>query len=130
MGEGKTKDWFGVHHFGFWVDDVKETQKQIEDAGGTWFMGEMEGDNVFYELKFSDPNGTIFDITHNGWSGARKDGHRPRTPSPFCPRTPRRCGRSTPTTGRCDTRTGSWDGWCRPSRRSGPMRAGCRPSSS
>lgn len=20
MGEGKTKDWFGVHHFGFWVD--------------------------------------------------------------------------------------------------------------
>lgn len=77
MGEGKTKDWFGVHHFGFWVDDVKESQKQIEDAGGKWFMGEMEGDNVFYELKFSDPNGTIFDITHNGWGGARKDGPAP-----------------------------------------------------
>ena len=74
MGEGKTKDWFGVHHFGFWVDDVKESQKQIEAAGGKWFMGEMEGDNVFYELKFADPNGTIFDITHNGWGGARKDG--------------------------------------------------------
>lgn len=78
MGEGKTKDWFGVHHFGFWVDDVKESQKQIEDAGGKWFMGEMEGDNVFYELKFSDPNGTIFDITHNGWGGARKDGPAPK----------------------------------------------------
>ena len=77
MGEGKTKDWFGVHHFGFWVDDVKESQKQIEAAGGTWFMGEMEGDNVFYELKFADPNGTIFDITHNGWGGARKDGPPP-----------------------------------------------------
>ncbi|MDA1326785.1 MAG: VOC family protein [Proteobacteria bacterium] len=77
MGEGKTKDWFGVHHFGFWVDDVKESQKQIEAAGGKWFMGEMEGDNVFYELKFSDPNGTIFDITHNGWGGARKDGPAP-----------------------------------------------------
>ena len=77
MGEGKTKDWFGVHHFGFWVDDVKETQKQIEDAGGKWFMGEMEGDNVFYELKFCDPDGTIFDITHNGWGGARKDGPPP-----------------------------------------------------
>ena len=77
MGEGKTKDWFGVHHFGFWVDDVKESQKQIEAAGGKWFMGEMEGDNVFYELKFSDPNGTIFDITHNGWGGARKDGPPP-----------------------------------------------------
>ena len=77
MGEGKTKDWFGVHHFGFWVDDVKETQKQIEAAGGTWFMGEMEGDNVFYELKFADPDGTIFDITHTGWGGARKDGPPP-----------------------------------------------------
>lgn len=77
MGEGKTKDWFGVHHFGFWVDDVKESQKQIEAAGGKWFMGEMEGDNVFYELKFADPNGTIFDITHNGWGGARKDGPTP-----------------------------------------------------
>jgi methylmalonyl-CoA/ethylmalonyl-CoA epimerase len=77
MGAGKTKDWFGVHHFGFWVDDVQETRKQIEDAGGNWFMGEMEGDNVFYELKFADPNGTIFDITHNGWGGARKDGPPP-----------------------------------------------------
>ena len=77
MGGGKTKDWFGVHHFGFWVDDVTETQKQIEDAGGQWFMGEMEGDNVFYELKFADPNGTIFDITHTGWGGARKDGPPP-----------------------------------------------------
>ena len=77
MGEGKTKDWFGVHHFGFWVDDVKESRKQIEEAGGKWFMGEMEGDNVFYELKFADPNGTIFDITHNGWGGACKDGPPP-----------------------------------------------------
>ena len=77
MGEGKTKDWFGVHHFGFWVDDVKATQKQIEAAGGKWFMGEMEGDNVFYELKFADPDGAIFDITHNGWGRARKDGPAP-----------------------------------------------------
>ena len=74
MGDGKTKDWFGVHHFGFWVDDVETPKTQIEEAGGSWFMGEMEGDNVFYELKFSDPNGTIFDITHNGWGGARKNG--------------------------------------------------------
>ncbi len=77
VGEGKTKDWFGVHHFGFWVDDVEEAQKSIEDAGGKWFMGEMEGDNVFYELKFCDPDGNIVDVTHNGWGGARKDGPPP-----------------------------------------------------
>ena len=77
VGEGKTKDWFGVHHFGFWVDDVVAARKNIEDAGGEWFMGEMEGDNIFYELKFYDPDGNIFDVTHNGWGGARKDGPPP-----------------------------------------------------
>ena len=77
VGEGKTSDWFGVHHFGFWVDDVKNSRDKIEAAGGKWFMGEMEGDNVFYELKFTDPNGNIFDVTHNGWGGARKDGPPP-----------------------------------------------------
>ena len=55
-----------------------EVVTQIEDAGGKGFMGEMEGDTVFYELKFFDPNGTIFDITHNGWGGARKDGPAPK----------------------------------------------------
>ncbi|MEE8445701.1 MAG: VOC family protein [Alphaproteobacteria bacterium] len=78
MGEGKDKDWFGVHHFGFWVDDVDQARRDIEQAGGNWFMGEMEGDNVFYELKFNDPDGNIFDITHNGWGGARKDGPPPK----------------------------------------------------
>ncbi|MGY9019425.1 MAG: VOC family protein [Alphaproteobacteria bacterium] len=77
MGEGKTKDWFGVHHFGFWVDDVDDSVKAIKDNGGDWFMGEMEGDNVFYEMKYTDPDGTIFDITHTGWGGARKDGPHP-----------------------------------------------------
>ena len=77
MGEGKTKDWFGVHHFGFWVDDVEQSAQAIKENGGEWFMGEMEGDNVFYEMKYTDPNGTIFDITHTGWGGALKDGPPP-----------------------------------------------------
>ena len=73
MGTGKNKDWVGAHHFGFWVDDVEESQEKIKANGGEWFMGEMEGDNVYYEMKFADPNGTIFDITHTGWGGARKN---------------------------------------------------------
>ena len=77
VGEGKDKDWFGLHHFGFWVDDVEQTRKDVEEAGGDWFMGAMEGDNVFVEVKFTDPNGNIFDVTHNGWGGARKDGPPP-----------------------------------------------------
>ena len=75
-GVERGKDWFGLHHFGFWVDDAATARKQVEDAGGTWFMGEPPtgDDDSFYEMKFRDPNGNIFDITHNGWSGARKDG--------------------------------------------------------
>ena len=59
----------------FWLCDVAPTM--IEAAGGKWFMGEMEGDNIFYELKFTDLDGNIFDVTHNGWGGARKDGPPP-----------------------------------------------------
>ena len=33
VGEGKTKDWFGVHHIGFWVDDTKDARDKIEAAG-------------------------------------------------------------------------------------------------
>jgi hypothetical protein len=27
----------------------------------------------FYEVKFRDPNGVIFDISHAGWGGAQKN---------------------------------------------------------
>ena len=73
MGEGKDKNWFGPHHIGFWVDDSEKTSKKISEAGGKWFMGEMAVDNAFYEVKYTDPDGIIFDITHNGWGGAKKD---------------------------------------------------------
>ena len=74
MGEGKDRNWFGPHHIGFWVDDSEKTSKKISEAGGKWFMEEMAVDNAFYEVKYTDPDGIIFDITHNGWGGAKKDG--------------------------------------------------------
>ena len=74
MGEGKDRNWFGPHHIGFWVDDSEKTSKKISEAGGRWFLGEMAVDNAFYEVKYTDPDGIIFDITHNGWGGAKKNG--------------------------------------------------------
>ena len=75
LGDGKTKDWFGLHHIGFWADDAHEACRDAEAAGGTWLRGEVaEGDGAFYEVKYTDPNGNVFDITHNGWTGATKDG--------------------------------------------------------
>jgi catechol 2,3-dioxygenase-like lactoylglutathione lyase family enzyme len=59
----------GAHHFGFQVDDLAETQRRIEDAGGKFFfdLGDERMGN--FERKFKDPDGVIFDISHHGWVG-------------------------------------------------------------
>jgi len=67
------KDWVGIHHLGFWVDDVKASQSQLSELGATHFAGEPTEDNNFYEVKYTDPDGIIVDITANGWGGAVKE---------------------------------------------------------
>ena len=69
------KDFVGLHHIGFLVDDLKDAEKQVEDAGGKYLMGRPDGDapNTFYEEKFRDPNGVIFDISHVGWHRSAPD---------------------------------------------------------
>ena len=69
------KDYVGIHHFGFWVDDADESEGKIEDAGGKYLMGRPDGENkdTFYEMKFRDPNGIIIDVTHLGWGGSIKE---------------------------------------------------------
>ena len=63
------KDWEGIHHMGFMVENVKDTEKKIENAGGKYLMGRPDGPepNTFYEIKFRDPQGVIVDVTHLGW---------------------------------------------------------------
>ena len=69
------KDWQGLHHIGFWVDDLAEAERKIEKAGGKYFMGRPEENSpsTFYEMKFRDPHGVIVDCTHLGWGGSVKD---------------------------------------------------------
>ena len=64
------RDFVGVHHFGFLVEDVEATRTKIEAAGGKHWMGEEKKAGGFYEVKFHDPNGIAFDISANGWTGA------------------------------------------------------------
>ena len=78
--EGKPIGWdggdlfYGIHHYGLWVDDVEQTGRRIIAAGGKYVSGEQpEGGNAFYEIKYSDPWGNVFDITANGWAGAVQD---------------------------------------------------------
>ena len=67
------RGFVGVHHIGFIVDDVAETRRRIEAAGGRHWMGEPADGGGFYEVKYHDPDGVAFDITANGWTGAAKD---------------------------------------------------------
>ena len=65
------KDYVGVHHLGFQVDDLDDTQARIEGNGGS-FYGEipMARDTKNYEMKFLDPNGITIDVSHTGWMGS------------------------------------------------------------
>ena len=71
-GLANAKDFVGAHHFGVQVDDLAETQKRIEAAGGKFFFdlgNDAEKEN--FERKFKDPDGVIFDISKKGWQGTR-----------------------------------------------------------
>jgi len=67
------RDFVGVHHVGFLVDDVAASRREIEAAGGEHWSGEPIDGGGFYEVKFHDPDGLVFDITENGWAGASRD---------------------------------------------------------
>src|SRR6267378_3672880 len=59
----------GANHFGFQVDDLAETQRRIEAAGGKFFFDLGDERKGNFERKFKDPDGVVFDISKNGWIG-------------------------------------------------------------
>ena len=77
--EGDEK--LGLYHFGMWVDDLDEAEKKVVDAGGKYLAGRPEpakpgqaaNAHSYYEAKYKDPLGIVFDLTHTGWIGAVKD---------------------------------------------------------
>jgi methylmalonyl-CoA/ethylmalonyl-CoA epimerase len=73
MFDGKER-WYGVMHFGMWVDDLDEAAKRVTEAGAAYYMGKInDNPNTYYEVKYKDPNGVVFDLTHTGWKGAVKE---------------------------------------------------------
>jgi len=64
----------GANHFGFQVDDLVETQRRIEAAGGKFFFDLGDERHGNFERKFKDPDGVVFDISQHGWVGT--DGHK------------------------------------------------------
>jgi methylmalonyl-CoA/ethylmalonyl-CoA epimerase len=70
--QGTGKDYVGLHHVGFWVDNAIVSGEQATTAGAKWIMGDPNNKGG-YEVKYSDPNGVIFDISEDGWAGAQKN---------------------------------------------------------
>jgi methylmalonyl-CoA/ethylmalonyl-CoA epimerase len=63
----------GVHHVGFWVDDLAAQSQQVEANGAKIFLDVPAAKTTeYYEKKYRDPDGIIFDITHSGWKGIEK----------------------------------------------------------
>jgi len=69
--QGTGKDFVGLHHIGFWVDDVVVSGQQARAAGATWIMGDPNNPDG-YEVKHNDLSGIIFDIAAHGWAGSQK----------------------------------------------------------
>ena len=67
------KERIGIYHFGMWVDDLEAAEKKVVEAGGEYLAGRPTSPNSFYEAKYRDPSGIVFDLTHSGWAGAVKD---------------------------------------------------------
>ncbi|MBS0417855.1 MAG: VOC family protein [Proteobacteria bacterium] len=67
-GKERGKSYVGVHHFGFVVEDLEATSKLVEACGGQFFLDlPASRDTLYYERKYRDPDGIIFDISHHGW---------------------------------------------------------------
>ena len=72
-GDERGKDFVGVHHFGFWVDDEGEAIADVENHGGKHHPGPTgTGAPQNAEVKFRDPDGVVFDISTHGWDGAKR----------------------------------------------------------
>lgn len=76
------KEQLGLYHFGMWVDDLDEAEKDVVNAGGAYLAGRPTSPKSFYEAKYKSPTGLVFDLTHTGWAGAVKEVVPAKDPAP------------------------------------------------
>jgi catechol 2,3-dioxygenase-like lactoylglutathione lyase family enzyme len=68
-GDERGKDFVGVHHFGFVVDDIDKAGDSIKANGGRFHREPTP--EMQTETKYRDPDGIVFDITspRHVWKG-------------------------------------------------------------
>jgi methylmalonyl-CoA/ethylmalonyl-CoA epimerase len=71
---------FGLHHFGFWVENADETRRRLREAGAEYRESRQEtATTSFFEEKYKGPDGVMLDITAHGWVGAEPPAQNAKT---------------------------------------------------
>ena len=68
-GDERGKDFVGLHHIGFVVEDIDGIGARIEQSGGAFHRAPTP--EMAAETKYRDPNGVVFDVSNPGhaWAG-------------------------------------------------------------
>lgn len=68
---GIGRDYRGLHHIGFVVEDVDAWTKKLEALGHPCIVtADRMPKNAHFEIKFRGPDGEVFDISNAPWPGA------------------------------------------------------------
>jgi len=76
-GAERGKEWSGIHHIGFEVENLEEIAQRLAAAGasprddinqvlGIGMGGSRHGNA---EVRYSGPDGVMFDVSQTGWVG-------------------------------------------------------------
>jgi methylmalonyl-CoA/ethylmalonyl-CoA epimerase len=65
----------GLHHFGFWVEDIEAVRQRLQEAGAE-FRENVDpaakaSGHSFFEEKYRGPDSVMIDISAHGWAGAQ-----------------------------------------------------------
>ncbi len=79
-GVKEGKEYKGLHHIGFEVENLEETSKKMESADApirddinqVLDVGMDKPRYVNVEVKFSGPDGVIIDVSETGWAGTAR----------------------------------------------------------
>ena len=62
----------GLHHFGFWVEDIAEIRRRLIANGAEHRENrDAHATTSFFEEKYKGPDGVMIDISEGGWAGAK-----------------------------------------------------------
>jgi glyoxylase I family protein len=76
-GVERGKDWSGIHHFGFQVDDLKDITDRLtavgaprrDDINDALGVGHDDRHYTNVEVKYTAPDGVTVDVSESGWVG-------------------------------------------------------------